>query len=516
MPQTYGHRWQIEGNLGQGGQSVVFRVFDITGEHQGLFALKRVLNPERHPRFQREIEAIKHLDHPNIINLIDHSALESETTENEKMFLVMPLAQGDLSNPERLAAYKKNLDSVLIVAKHITQALIAAHTTGIIHRDVKPQNILFKGIGHDIWLADFGICLIRENPRGTETGEKVGPRDFMAPELEEGGQLEVTPAADLYSLGKVIYFMLSGGVVIPREQVLAERFWMNFPSGGRYSLLRALLGQMICPLHLRIQDASKVANIIDNIIDWDRNSQLVPMTQVGLSTIARIRQQSIDSVHIEAEKKLAQEQQESTLSVISESFNSWLKGALERSAAQVSQDGVLTCEVRSLTKINDSDRWVVRDNRVFFTRVSGLELLFQRPGDHREHLLQIRLCKNPSTLPSVPTGDILLGMIPYYLNISPHQLPNVNAGYLTARNHIQRNTQMGPRQRQAPRFRLHSSGDPVLLDAVTKTFHNGASIYLSFNASEWPNVVERLKESLTEAIELFFSYVETGAQSIGP
>jgi serine/threonine protein kinase len=196
VARLYGGRWQIiDGpELGHGGQGTVFRVKDITGEHQSEFALKRVPNATRHDRFRREIDAIKRLTdpatqraHPNIISLIDHSALD-DAGDSEKQFLVMPIARGgDLSEPGRLNLYTDSIDAVLLVAKQIASALQAAHAANIIHRDVKPKNILFTGNGHETWLSDFGICLIREAPRITETTEVVGPRAFMAPELEDGG-----------------------------------------------------------------------------------------------------------------------------------------------------------------------------------------------------------------------------------------------------------------------------------------------------------------------------------------
>ncbi len=213
MAKKYGGRWEIiDGpRLGDGGQGTVFRVRDITGQLDGEFALKRVLDISRRDRFRRQVEAIKrltdpetHQAHPNVISLIDHSALD-EDQDTEKQFLVMPIAEGgDLSAPGRLSLYKDSIDTVLQVAKQLTAALIAAHAVQIIHRDVKPKNILFTGNGHETWLSDFGICLLREAPRITETPEVMGPRAFMAPELEDGGQLDVTPAADIYSLGKVI------------------------------------------------------------------------------------------------------------------------------------------------------------------------------------------------------------------------------------------------------------------------------------------------------------------------
>jgi serine/threonine protein kinase len=90
-------------------------------------------------------------------------------------------------------------------------------------------------------LSDFGICLIREAPRITETTEVVGPRAFMAPELEDGSRLDVTPAADVYSLGKVIYYMLSGGMTLPRERLNEQQFRRIFDKGERYRLLELLL-----------------------------------------------------------------------------------------------------------------------------------------------------------------------------------------------------------------------------------------------------------------------------------
>ena len=174
MAKIYGGRWKIVGSqLGRGGQSEVFSVIDTQGSLAGQWALKRVLNPARHQRFLNEISAIKLLQHPNIITLVDHSALDDNVTNAEKKFLVMPIAQGgDLSDPQRLSLYRDTLDSVLHVAKQIAAALATAHAAGIIHRDIKPQNILFTGNGHEIWLADFGVCLVREQERATEISFK--------------------------------------------------------------------------------------------------------------------------------------------------------------------------------------------------------------------------------------------------------------------------------------------------------------------------------------------------------
>jgi serine/threonine protein kinase len=270
MAKLYGERWKTGDALGQGGQGQVFRAVDTSGEYAGEFALKRIINPHRHQRFRNEIEAIKKLHHPNVIRLIDHSALDDPSSD-EKQFMVMPIAAGgDLSSAGRLSLYPTSPDSIVVVAKQIAGALTAAHAAHIVHRDIKPQNILFTGNGHETWLSDFGICLLRENPRSTDSGEVVGPRACMAPELEDGGKLHVTPAADIYSFGKVIYYMITGGTVLPRERMHEAQYSRVFSQGERFRLLEALLQQMICPLERRLQKMTDVIERLEKIEAWEK------------------------------------------------------------------------------------------------------------------------------------------------------------------------------------------------------------------------------------------------------
>ena len=257
----------------------MFRVRDRNQQHLGEFALKRVINPARHDQFRREIDAIKLLKHQNIISIIDHSALDENGADPDKQFIVMPIAaSGDLSASGRLALYPGSIDSVLRVAKQISEALRVAHSAKIIHRDVKPQNILFTGNGHELWLSDFGICLIREASRITEEGEVVGAREFMAPELAYEGKLEVTPAADIYSLGKVIYYMISGGVTVTRELLHEERYRSAFAKGERHKLLDLLLRRMICGLEHRISTAEEALKELNKIELWEQTARLPPLS----------------------------------------------------------------------------------------------------------------------------------------------------------------------------------------------------------------------------------------------
>jgi serine/threonine protein kinase len=278
----YGGRWRIGDGLGQGGQSHVFRAVDTTGHLQGDFALKRILNPERRERFYNEIEATKHLSHPNIIRLIDHSALDPGSTNEQKSFLVMPIAEGgDLSDRDRLSIYAGSTEAVLNVARQVASGLEVAHAAGVFHRDIKPQNILFTGKGHNIWISDFGVCLMRGGERSTETGEVVGPQGFMAPELEHGGKLDVTAAADVYSLGKVIFYMFSDGIVVPRELVHDQRYDQLFAASERTQRLRFLLGRMISPLPQRLKTMGDVLKELKALEDWERDANVPLISPSG-------------------------------------------------------------------------------------------------------------------------------------------------------------------------------------------------------------------------------------------
>ena len=120
----------------------------------------------------------------------------------------------------------------MAVARQLASAL-AAHDAGIIHCDVEPRNVLSPSAGNDSWLSDFGLCLIRDAGRATETGEVAGQRALLAPGLEEGGQLDAAADADVYSLRRLFYYTVLGGVVMPREALSQPQHAAVFPSGRR-------------------------------------------------------------------------------------------------------------------------------------------------------------------------------------------------------------------------------------------------------------------------------------------
>jgi hypothetical protein len=388
MAKVYGERWEVLRSLATGGQAEVFLVRDIKGEYSGELVLKRVLNSKRHPRFRSEVAAIKRLVHPSIIRLIDHSALTDDDSPPERQFIVMPYASyGDLSG--RVALYKNNPDSVILVAKSLASALQAAHAAGIVHRDVKPPNVLFPTAGHDVWLGDFGICLIRDLDRRTEDAEVVGPIQFMAPELEDGGQLDVSPAVDVYSLGKVIYFMLSGGVVLPRERLHESEYASIFATGERQRLFGMLLSRMICSLPRRLQTMDEVLVQLSRIESWERDARLLPIHPKTLSAIEALQKRALDAERQKDESATVRARREAALAATQSAALGWLRAELEKMAALIGDGHGLSAGVRDVAS-NEND--CPRLNRLLAG--AAVELWFRNRHEtfQCEHLLRFSFC----------------------------------------------------------------------------------------------------------------------------
>lgn len=530
----YGARWKTGDGLGEGGQGHVFRAVDITGQLKGEFALKRVRNLERHERFRNEIDAIKRLSHPNIISLIDHSALSKTTASDERPFLVMPIANGgDLSDPDRLSIYTGSVEAVLQVAQQIASALDAAHEAGVIHRDVKPKNILFTGRGHNIWVSDFGVCLIRDEDRSTDIGEVVGARGFMAPELENGGRLDVTPAADVYSFGKLIFYMFSGGITVPRETVHEDRYNRLFAGGERPQRLRFLLGRMVSSLDRRLKTMKEVIEGLRTLEEWEQKAHVPLISADGLAAIEELRQRSHNVRRVAAENESAREQEQRTLLAVKEGFESWLKAELEIVASRFGSDENIEAVAGEIGDLGKELRLVAANGTRGYVPVTARELRVRTAEDNfqRIHRLRVQLCEGPKTLvratvrvlglagpkPTIrPVEDSPLAMIPVYFQTLLGRSSNMHsplAGFLT------KSSALGIIQGQLVQPG-RNGGAPVLqgfrADKVMRTFHPELSQYVPFRASEWLNVNELLSSGLREAIDLFVDFVVSGATHVGP
>ncbi|MBA2291780.1 MAG: protein kinase [Gemmatimonadales bacterium] len=199
-------RYTIERELGAGGMATVYLAQDL--KHNRQVAIK-VLRPELAQamgaeRFLLEIETTANLRHPHILPLYDSG------NADEFLFYVMPLVEGE-SLRDRLNRDKQlPIDDALCIAREVADALGYAHARGVVHRDIKPENIMLEG-GHAV-VADFGIARAVSAAgadRLTQTGTSIGTPLYMSPE-QAAGDPDLDGRSDLYSLGCVLYEMLSG------------------------------------------------------------------------------------------------------------------------------------------------------------------------------------------------------------------------------------------------------------------------------------------------------------------
>jgi serine/threonine protein kinase len=216
MPRSYG-KWEVVRSLAEGGQGHLFLVRDTIRESDERFVLKRLKNAKRLDLFEREIRAVGTLHSANILRVEDFNLSDSSTA----YYVAERCEQGSLAEVGA-EVFKGDIIASLSVLVPIIDALSAAHKLGIVHRDVKPQNILLRRNDEPV-LADFGICHIDGDQRITVTDEPMGSLNYIAPEMESGRRLGApSPETDGYSLGKVLYWMLSGGRIFARE---AHRNW---------------------------------------------------------------------------------------------------------------------------------------------------------------------------------------------------------------------------------------------------------------------------------------------------
>jgi serine/threonine protein kinase len=206
LRQSLAGRFEIHEEAGRGGMAVVYRGEDV--RHQRSVALK-VLRPELASavgaeRFLREIRIEARLNHPNILTLLDSGQ------SGDYLYYLTPWAEGGTLRERLDREQQLPLDVALQITREIGDALTHAHDRGVIHRDVKPQNILFRS-GHAL-LADFGIAhAVADTGRDalTESGLAVGTPTYMSPEQASVGA-PVDGRADQYALACILFEMLAG------------------------------------------------------------------------------------------------------------------------------------------------------------------------------------------------------------------------------------------------------------------------------------------------------------------
>ena len=211
MSQLVGGLYELEELLSEGGMGLVHRgVHHLTRQEVAIKVLPPELssNPELRARFLREAQVLARLEHPNIVSLLNF--LE----DGDRFYLVMQLIRGKTISDAFDWSEPIPVDDVLHVANGVLAALTHAHKQDVVHRDIKPDNILLRDEG-GIMVADFGVAKLAGVSRMTSTGMAVGTVWYMSPEQIMGQAVDAR--SDLYSLGVTLYEMLKGSLPFPSE-----------------------------------------------------------------------------------------------------------------------------------------------------------------------------------------------------------------------------------------------------------------------------------------------------------
>lgn len=218
MQATLAGRYALQGWLGRGGMGIVYAAADSSDKRDvAVKVLRKEFsdNESVNKRLNREMRATARINHPNVVRLLDHGY-----THEGRQFVVFERVNGRSLKDEIVACGRLDFARIARIGAGIARGLAAAHRAGVVHRDLKPGNVMLEeGVdGADcVRLLDFGIATFtrpedeQDREALTRAGMRVGTPEFMAPEQFESDQA-VDGRADLYSLGIVLFAMTTGRV----------------------------------------------------------------------------------------------------------------------------------------------------------------------------------------------------------------------------------------------------------------------------------------------------------------
>jgi serine/threonine-protein kinase len=214
-------RYRLDAQVGTGGMSTVYRAFDTTLERQVAIKIMHreiASQSDQLERFRREARAVAQLNHQHVVGVIDAGEADADGDGRGTPYIVFEYVQGETLKDRIRRHGRLPVPEAVAYAIEIGRALGEAHERGIVHRDVKPQNVLVDGEGL-AKVTDFGIARTLEQEGLTADGRVLGTTDYVSPEQALGHP--VTGQSDLYSLGIVLFEMLTGDVPFQGDNQVA-------------------------------------------------------------------------------------------------------------------------------------------------------------------------------------------------------------------------------------------------------------------------------------------------------
>ena len=264
-------RYQVGNLIGRGGMGDVYRGIDLyTGEIVAVKELHRHIveeNPDLVDRFKREGEALRQLDHPSIVNVM--ATIEHDNTH----YLVMEYVSGGSLRELIDEQGRLPVEVMLNIALDLADALTRAHRMNIIHRDIKPDNVLLAEDGTPR-LTDFGVAHLGNRTRLTQTGSVIGTYAYLSPEACNG--LDLDERTDIWSFGVLLYEALTGR--------------LPFEETGTAAMLTAILTKSAPDLNrLRPGLPPALVDLIDSMLVKDRDHRISSVRLIGAELEAIIR-----------------------------------------------------------------------------------------------------------------------------------------------------------------------------------------------------------------------------------
>ena len=201
-PEKIG-RYEVKGELGRGGMATVYRAYDPSFEREvAIKVLPRELlhDPQFRDRFRREIKTIASLEHPAIVPVYDVGE-----EDGLPYFVMRYMPSGSVTQVDEKGKF--SLEDAARIIERLSGALAYAHRNGLIHRDLKPDNILFDS-NADPFISDFGVAKITDSATNMTGSGIIGTPAYMSPEQAQGDKID--NRSDIYGLGVIIFQMLSG------------------------------------------------------------------------------------------------------------------------------------------------------------------------------------------------------------------------------------------------------------------------------------------------------------------
>ena len=291
LGSIFAERYEILEELGKGGMGEVYKVRDKTlDEEMALKVLKPEIAADKDiiERFKNELKFARKIAHRHVCKMFDLSE------EEETPYITMEYVKGEDLKSFIRKKEKLKEEEVIVIAKQVCEGLAEAHRLGVVHRDLKPQNIMIDKDG-DTKVMDFGIARSVEAPGVTQSGVMIGTPDYMSPEQAEGE--EADQRSDIYALGVILYEMVTGSVPFKGDTAfsVALKHKSKLPSDPRKlnpdisdDLSRLILICMEKERERRYQTAEALLADLRNIEDGlPLGTEIRPRRETLLATIVR-------------------------------------------------------------------------------------------------------------------------------------------------------------------------------------------------------------------------------------